>query len=295
VGRRSVVVLHGATFANRSAIVLPQYAGLGRPGTLGMRCCPGEYLVAMSDLWQLASEASGRFGAQALDYDRYRPRYPEGVFDDILRVTDTSEGAEVIEIGAGTGIATEPFARRGLSITAIEPSPEMATLAQAKLSGRGSVFVGRFEDYTTPGPVQLVASFNAWHWVDPAVVVDRVAELLTPGGSLALVWTEVVSWGEEPFEERLAQISGYQWVKRMDHVDGSMRPIRSDPRFEDHLVLHHVFERTLDASTLVAVTKTYGGQRTNEQYEALARVVNDEFGGSITKVEDAAVYIWRRR
>ncbi len=43
------------------------------------------------------------------------------------------------------------------------------------------------------------------------------------------------------------------------------------------------------------MTKTYGGQRTNEQYEALAGVVNDEFGGSFTKVEDAAVYIWRRR
>jgi SAM-dependent methyltransferase len=259
-----------------------------------MRCCPREYLLAMSDLWQLASEASGTFGAQALDYDRYRPRYPEGVFDDILRVTDTSQGAEVIEIGAGTGIATEPLARRGLSVTAIEPSPEMARLAQAKLSGRGSVFVGRFEDYSTPSPVQLVASFNAWHWVDPAVAVDRVAELLTPGGSLALVWTEVVSWGQEPFEERLAHISGYPWVKRMDHVDGSIRPIRSDPRFEDHLVLHHVFERTLDASTFVAVTKTYGGQRSDEEYEAMARVVNDEFGGSVTKIEDAALYIWRR-
>ena len=44
--------------------------------------------MPMSDLWQQASEASARFGAQALDYDRYRPRYPEGVFDDILTVTD---------------------------------------------------------------------------------------------------------------------------------------------------------------------------------------------------------------
>jgi SAM-dependent methyltransferase len=251
--------------------------------------------MPMSDLWQQASEASARFGGQALDYDRYRPRYPEGVFDDILTVTDMSAGTEVIEIGAGTGIATEPLVRRGVSVIAIEPSPEMAALTQAKLDGRGSVFVGRFEDYAAPGAFQLVACFNAWHWLNPEIAVDRVGELLSPGGSLALVWTEVVSWGEEPFEERLAQISGYPWVKRMDHVDGSMRPIRSDPRFEDPLVLHHVFERTLDASTFVAVTKTYGGQRTNEQYEALARVVNDEFGGSITKVEDAAVYIWRRR
>jgi SAM-dependent methyltransferase len=216
------------------------------------------------------------------------------VFDDILGVTDTTAGTEAIEIGAGTGIATEPLVRRGLSVTAIEPSPEMAALTQAKLGSLGSVFVGRLEDYSAPGPVQLIAAFNAWHWVDPEVAVNRVAELLAPGGSLALVWTEVVSWGEEPFEERLAQISGHPWIKRMDHVDRSMRPIHGDPRFEDHLVLHHVFERALEASTFVEVTRTYGGQRTDEQYEAMARVT-EEFGGSVTKVEDAATYIWRRR
>jgi SAM-dependent methyltransferase len=249
----------------------------------------------MSDLWQAAPEASKRFGAQARGYDRYRPRYPESVFDDIMEVTSASVGAGVIEIGAGTGIATEPLVRRGLSVTAIEPSPEMASLAQAKLTDRASVFVGRFEDYSAPGLVQLVASFNAWHWVNPEIAVNRVAELLAPGGSLALVWTEVVSWGEEPFEERLAQVFGYPWEKRLHHVDDSMRPLRGDPRFEDIVVLHHVFARTLDASTFVAVTKTYGGQRTDAQYDAIARVIDDEFGGSISKVEDAALYVSRRR
>jgi SAM-dependent methyltransferase len=201
----------------------------------------------------------------------------------------------MIEIGAGTGIATEPLVRRGVSVTAIEPSPQMAAMAQAKIGDRASVFVGRFEDYSGPGPVQLVAAFNAWHWVTPHVAVDRVAELLAPGGCLALIWTEVVSWGAEPFAERLAHVSGYSWVNRLDHVDGSMQPIRDDVRFEPLLVLHHVFERTLDAAAFVAVTKTYGGQRTDEQYDAIARIVNDEFEGSITKVEDAALYIWRRR
>jgi SAM-dependent methyltransferase len=250
--------------------------------------------VSMSDLWQTAPEASRRFGAQARDYDRYRPRYPESVFDDIMDVTQASVGAGVIEIGAGTGIATEPLVRRGLSVTAIEPAPEMASLAQAKLRDRASVFVGRFEDYSSPGLVQVVASFNAWHWVNPEIAVNRTADLLAPGGSLALVWTEVVSWGQEPFEERLAQVFGSRWAKRLDHVDDSLRPLRRDPRFEDTLVLHHVFERTLDASTFVAVTKTYGGQRTDTQYDAIRRVINDEFGGSISKVEDAALYISRR-
>ena len=136
--------------------------------------------MPMSGLWQQASEASARFGAQALDYDRYRPRYPEGVFDDILSSHPQSAGTEVIEIGAGTGIATESLVRRGVSVIAIEPSPEMAALTQAKLNGRGSVFVGRFEGYAAPGAFQLVACFNAWHWLNPEIAVDRVEELLPP-------------------------------------------------------------------------------------------------------------------
>jgi SAM-dependent methyltransferase len=254
-----------------------------------------EYLEPVADLWEQSSEASDRFGAQALAYDRYRPRYPKAVFDDILGAADTTAGTEVIEIGAGTGIATQPLVRRGLSVTAIEPSPEMAALAQAKIGDRDSVVVSRFENCSAQGRVQLVTAFNAWHWVEPEAAVNRIAELLTPGGSLALVWTEVVSWGQEPFEERLAQISGHPWVKRMDHLDRSMRPIHDDPRFEDHLVLHQVFARAVDASTFVQVTRTYGGQRTDEQYEAMARTIAEEFGGSVTKVEDAALYIWRRR
>ena len=243
----------------------------------------------MPELWQTAAEASKRFGAQARDYERHRPRYPESVFDDIVEIAHASAGTAVIEIGAGTGIATEPLVRRGLSVTAIEPAPEMASLAQAKLGHRASIFVGRFEDYSAPAPVPLVASFNAWHWVNPDVAVNTVAELLGPGGFLALVWTEVVSWGEEPFEERLAQVFGDPWAKRLGHVDDSMRPLRADPRFGEPQVLHHVFERTLDAATFVAVTKTYGGRRTDEQYDAIARMINDEFGGHLSgKVEYAA-------
>ncbi len=81
----------------------------------------------------------------------------------------------------------------------------------------------------------------------------------------------------------------------MDHVDRSMRQIHDDPRFVEARVLHHVFERTLDASAFIEVTRTYGGERTDEQYEAIATAITEEFGGSVTKVEDAALYTWKRR
>jgi hypothetical protein len=155
--------------------------------------------------------------------------------------------------------------------------------------------LGRFEDFSPDSSVKLLAAFNAWHWVEPGIAVDLAAQLLEPGGSVALVWTEVVSWGEEPFEERLAETFGSPSDKRFEHdVDGSMQPVRHDPRFDNFQAHHHPFERILDAETFVAVTKTYGGDRTIEQYEAIERIINDDFGGSITKVEDAVLYLTAR-
>jgi SAM-dependent methyltransferase len=249
----------------------------------------------MSDLWQVARQASQRFAAQALDYDRFRPRYPESVFDDIMEHANLAAGAETIEVGAGTGIATQPLVDRGLVVTAIEPAAEMAGVVETKLGDRAQIFVGRFEDYPPRRSVDLITSFNAWHWIEPAVAVDRVAQLIKPGGYVALIWTEVLSWGQEPFEERLAEVFGAPWEKRFDFVDASMQPVCDDARFDDFEVRHHQFVRRLDAATFVAVTKTYGGHRTDEQYQDIERIINDEFEGEIEKVEDAALYLARRR
>jgi hypothetical protein len=73
-----------------------------------------------------------------------------------------------------------------------------------------------------------------------------------------------------------------------------MLPIREDPRFDEFRVHHHPFQRALDASTFVAVTKTYGGNRTSAQYQAIEDIINDDCGGAVMKVEDAVLYLTRR-
>jgi SAM-dependent methyltransferase len=248
----------------------------------------------VSDLWRSADKASERFAAQALDYDRYRPRYRDDLFDDLVESAGLSPGDKVLEIGAGTGIATGPLVQRGLDVTAIEPAAALAAVAEVKLADGVHFFYGRFEEFSSESRVRLLAAFNAWHWVEPRRGVELAARLVEPGGSLALVWTEVVSWGREPFEQRLAEVFGSPWEKRMQHVDGSMQLIGSDARFSEFQDHHHPFERTLDAPTFIAVTKTYGGNYTSEQFQAIEQIINEEFGGVVTKVEDAALYLSMR-
>ena len=192
----------------------------------------------------MADERSQAFDAMADAYDRYRQRYPEELFDDIVELAELGPGAKAIEIGAGTGLATGPLISRGLQVAAIEPAPAMSALARAKFGDKACFVDGRFEDWPESDGVELIAAFKAWHWVAPGTGRGLASRLLPPGGSLALVWTEVLSWGENDFEDRLAEVTGSPWPKR------------------DRLI---------------------------------RQVIEAEFGGAVTKVEDAVLYLARRR
>ncbi|HET6873413.1 MAG TPA: rRNA adenine N-6-methyltransferase family protein, partial [Acidimicrobiales bacterium] len=85
------------------------------------------------EMWTSAASRRDEFDQGAVAYDRYRPRYPDSVFDEIVTKARLGPGASAVEIGAGTGIATVRLVERGLRVTAVEPAPAMAAIVRAKL------------------------------------------------------------------------------------------------------------------------------------------------------------------
>ena len=53
-------------------------------------------------------------------FDEWRPRYCDELFDDLIEYADLGPGKTVLEIGPGTGQATEPILKTGCSYLAIE-------------------------------------------------------------------------------------------------------------------------------------------------------------------------------
>lgn len=249
----------------------------------------------MAELWRSSPERVREFDETALAYDKFRPRYPEAVFDSIVgRVLARDVPRRAVEVGAGTGIATLPLCQRGLAVTAIEPSPAMAAIAQAKLDGAAKIVVGRFEEYRSSAPAGLVAAFNAWHWIDPAVGISNAATILAPGGTFALVWTDVVQYGQAPFEKRLAEL-GMPVESVFNDVTSCVDAVDADERFATSGVERFPFERHLDAETFLAVSHTYGGSSSPERDSAVRELITDELGGTVIKIEDAVVFLFRRR
>ena len=121
-------------------------------------------------------------------YDRIRPHYPERLFDDLAALSGLQPGASLLEIGCGTGRATQPLARRGFNILCLEPGPRLAEVAVRNLREFDEVEVVNegFEGWNAEGrEFDLIFAATAWHWIDPEVGYAKVAPLLGAGGSFA--------------------------------------------------------------------------------------------------------------
>ena len=142
----------------------------------------------------LPGSAGRRYGRVfdeiAAEYDRHRPAYPDELIDQACRIAGLGSGDAVLEVGCGSGQLTRSLAGRGLRVTALEPGTNLMSLARHNLAGDAEVeFVtASFEDAPLPRErFRAVFSASAFHWVDPEASWQRAADVLVPGGTLALV------------------------------------------------------------------------------------------------------------
>ena len=137
-----------------------------------------------------ADEQRLAFGSVAALYDRARPPYPEAAIDALLAQARLERGDEVVEVGAGTGKATDQLARRGLRVVAIEPSAQMAAVGEARCRALDDVSFVRaeFESWTPPRRFPALVCANAWHWIDPATRYRLAFAALASSATIACLW-----------------------------------------------------------------------------------------------------------
>ncbi|MFI6918888.1 class I SAM-dependent methyltransferase [Nonomuraea spiralis] len=123
------------------------------------------------------------FGTDADRYDRTRPRYPEAM---VTRVAESLPGPYVLDVGIGTGIAARQFQAAGCEVFGVDVDARMAGLARRDGI---EVEVSAFESWDPAGRTfDGVVAGQTWHWIDPVAGAAKAAEVLRPGGRLALFW-----------------------------------------------------------------------------------------------------------
>ncbi|ABW13527.1 Methyltransferase type 11 [Parafrankia sp. EAN1pec] len=121
------------------------------------------------------------FGVDPERYDRARPRYPDALVE---RIVATSPALDALDVGCGTGIAARQFQAAGCTVLGVDPDARMAEFARRT---GVEVEVATFEAWDPAGRgFDAVVSGQAWHWVDPVAGAAKAAQVLRPGGRLAV-------------------------------------------------------------------------------------------------------------
>jgi SAM-dependent methyltransferase len=152
------------------------------------------------------------FDRVAALYDAQRSGYPRQLFADLMTIGRLRAGDRALEIGCGSGQATEGFLAEGLEVIGVDPGESLIDLARQKFSGSARV---RFEASTfEQWPLEdrkfhLVAAAQSWHWVAPEVGFAKAADALLPHGKLAIfghmpVWPAELIDRLRPIYARLA-------------------------------------------------------------------------------------------
>jgi ubiquinone/menaquinone biosynthesis C-methylase UbiE len=206
-------------------------------------------------------------------YDRFRPAPPMEVLEVIRTVARTPHPRLVVDLGCGTGLSARAWADSAAEIVGIEPNPQMLARARTATAQPNVRYVDSYASETglSDGCADIVASFQAFHWMEPQPVLAEAARVLRDGGVFAacdydvppVVDPEVDEAFRRHFQarrearQRLEMPAGAaRWPKER-HVD----EIRASGRFRyaRELVAHGWWET--DAPSLIGLAESIGGPR----------------------------------
>ena len=126
-------------------------------------------------------------------FDRYRPRYSQALFENLIVYAGIDAGKTVLELGPGTGQATDPVLQTGCSYHAIELGENLYRKMMSKY-GKYPNFHIVNDDFITHdfGSQQfdMIYSAATIQWIPEEIAFRKTFSLLKPGGTLAMMLTK---------------------------------------------------------------------------------------------------------
>ena len=136
------------------------------------------------------------FETVAAEYDAARPGYPSGIYDALGPL----DGLLVLDVGAGTGIATRDLIERGASVIAVDSGPGVLGRATARTPGLKAVAADGAILAIRDDVADLVCFAQAWHWLDRSSGAAEAHRVLRDRGRWAGWWSHARADDEDWFD-----------------------------------------------------------------------------------------------
>ena len=158
-------------------------------------------------------------------FDLFRPRYSPELFEYLIRYAKIGPEKSVLEIGPGTGQATDPILQTGCDYHAIELGEHL----YAKMKEKYDRFVNFKivnDDFIAHDFKQqrfdLVYSAATIQWIPEKIAFTKTFELLKPGGILAMMLTRSdYKTPNEELYEKIQKLYDQYYKPEIPYTHGS--------------------------------------------------------------------------
>lgn len=245
------------------------------------------------------SELRDSFDRVAELYDRIRPTYPPELFDDLF--SRLPERPEVVEVGPGTGQATGALLDHRAGVTAVELGANMAERLRRNFVGRHDlgIIVSSFEDAELPDhSFDALVSATAYHWVSGPARWEKPAQVLRPGGWVAIIDTlQVAEPTDHGFFERVQPIYDRYGPPRdrppavaaAEVTSACLVELADSPRYDTPQLFRYRWDQTYTTDGYADLMRSYSVSQAmppterEELISAIAECAAHEFGGQVTR------------
>jgi SAM-dependent methyltransferase len=252
------------------------------------------------------NDSATPFASAEAYYADHRPGYGEPAIEYLRGRFDLDDGSRVLDLGCGAGQVAVPVAAHAGSVLGMDPNPAMLREAEARAerAGRENLdwVVGSDAELAgIEGPFDLVTMGRSFHWMDQARTLERVHELTSPGGGVALLTNrEWITRGTKEWQDAVYVLVG-EYLADLPERTG---PIEYDDPWDELVTAFGFtavetatfeFERAWDVDSVVGYVfslsfcspATVGNEK--EAFEADLRARLDRFDEPF--VQDAVVTV----
>lgn len=136
------------------------------------------------------TEAASLFDNVAERYHRVRPRPPAALIQSIVDDANLEADQWVLEVGCGSGQATELLGGYDFSLVALDTGSHLLDCARERLRNYSRILIEQadFTTFSALQPFDALVSVQAFHWFSADLGLSQAARLLKPGAAILLAW-----------------------------------------------------------------------------------------------------------
>ena len=151
---------------------------------------PDGFTSAIIKEVEVVMEAREVFDSIPEDFDRYRPHYAPELFRELIDYARIGPDKSVLELGPGTGQATDPILNTGCDYHCIELGKHLAAKMSEKYGNRDNFHIVN-DDFITHDfkeqQFDMIYSAATIQWIPEEIAFSKTFALLKPGGMLAMI------------------------------------------------------------------------------------------------------------